>query len=42
MKPNALALALSFASAAAFLLPDGAQARRFGSGSFHAANIHRQ
>ena len=40
MKPNALALALSFASAAAFLLTDGAQARRFGSGSFLAANIH--
>jgi hypothetical protein len=40
MKPNALALALCFASAAAFVLPDGAQARRFGGGSFHAANIH--
>jgi hypothetical protein len=40
MKLNVLALALCFVSAGAFLLPDGAQARRFGAGSVHAANAH--
>jgi len=33
MKPNALAPALCFASAVAFVLADGAQARRLSGGS---------